>query len=111
MRLSDIDRSYERLVDQGRVGIRYRPGTTQPELWSAGEGSPPYKERIMDSPTVGRLLHYSEVEGDHLAAVVVGVNEDGTVNLAYWTATGGGRSAQSVDIGDEVGQAHWPERS
>lgn len=42
-----IDASYERLVDAGRVGIRYRPGTTQPELWSAGEGPPPYKEKIM----------------------------------------------------------------
>lgn len=44
MGLSAIDRSYERLVNRGRVGIRYRPGTTQPEMWSAGEGPPPYKE-------------------------------------------------------------------
>ena len=108
--MDPITRSYERLVDAGKVGIRYRPGTTQPELWSAGEGPPPYKETRMDTPTVGRMLHYREAPDECLAAVVTAVNEDASVNLAYWSAIGGARQIQNVSLGDGPGLAHWPER-
>ena len=111
--MDPITRSYERLVDAGRVGIRYRPGTTQPELWSAGEGVPPYKEVLVGDQkvSVGRMVHYTEDGQTCLAAIVAGVNEDGTVNLSYFSRTGGHRQVQNV--GEDAASTfawHWPER-
>ncbi len=60
--------------------------------------------------TTGRIVHYSEVEGDCLAAVVTAVSEGGAVNLAYWGAVGGSRVAQDVSEGFGHNRWHWPER-
>lgn len=110
-----IDRSYERLVEAGRVGIRYRPGTTQPELWCAGEGDPPYEKEVFmgdQQVSVGRNVHFSEDGKRCLHANVSAVNEDGTINIGYLAATGGSRQAQNVNEtpGPAMGTWHWPER-
>lgn len=113
-----IDRSYERLVNEGRVGIRYRSGTTQVRTWSAGEGDPPYKKETLVSdqkPSVGRIVHYSEDGATCLAAIVAAVNDNGTVNLAYTSEVGGFRQAQNVGQTENgspyASEWHWPERA
>lgn len=63
-------------------------------------------------PSIGRNVHFVDESGVHRAAVVTGVREDKSVDLAIFP-TRGFRNADSVKA-DESGKAplswHWPER-
>lgn len=61
-------------------------------------------------PSVGRMVHYSEDGTTCLAAIIAGVNDDGSVNLSYFARTGGHRQVQNVAETAEAGGWHWPER-
>jgi hypothetical protein len=71
----------------------------------------------MTTVSVARNVHFRESNnGPCLAAVVAGVNADGSVNLAYFSEHGGVRQAQGIPEAspeqDEpsAGFWHWPER-
>jgi hypothetical protein len=63
--------------------------------------------------TVSRMLHYIMPGGEHRPAVVVKVNDDGTVNLQVFTDVSDQQNnimwKGSVTQGAEVGQWHWAE--
>ena len=63
-------------------------------------------------PSVGRVVHYSEDGETCLAAIIAAVNEDGTVNLSYFSRNGGHRQVQGVleAVDTSAGSWHWPER-
>lgn len=65
-------------------------------------------------PSVGRVVHYvSGRSGNHLAAIIAFVNEDGTVNLGAFDEFGGHMQRRHVpyDASAKVaGSWHWPER-
>jgi hypothetical protein len=73
-------------------------------------------------PTLGRIVHYEPHPGDPgynvspetRAAIIAGINEDGTVNLAVfdrygrYSAITSVRLVQDNEIPPETGYAHWP---
>jgi hypothetical protein len=73
----------------------------------------------MDKPTIGRIVHYVNL-GDSQglyppecqAAIITGVNEDGTVALHIFYRTGD-FYMQDVEFSEDTQQRrswHWPER-
>jgi hypothetical protein len=66
--------------------------------------------------TVCRMVHFTMPGGAHRPAVVVKVNDSGSVNLQVFTdvddqGTNNTMWKGSVEEGPEVGQWHWPERA
>lgn len=63
-------------------------------------------------PTVGRIVHYVNENGEHCAAIVAKVWSDTCVNLTLFTPNGGTESRTSASY-DELPRSyswHWPER-
>lgn len=61
-------------------------------------------------PSIGRIVHYNTESGPN-AALVVGVNEGGTVNLSSCNAGGTWSSRTTVSEGTEAGTWMWPPRA
>lgn len=70
-------------------------------------------------PTVGRIVHYVSREGEHVAAMIVGVNSDGSVSLTTFPLPAGSTGlARNVVYSNpaithpltQTQTWHWPER-
>lgn len=71
-------------------------------------------------PSVGRIVHYISREGEeiakggvHMAAIIVGVNEEiGKISLRVFSSEGHDFFFDSVVYDEEQKQGtwHWPER-
>ena len=65
-------------------------------------------------PTVGRIVHYTNSELTHEAAIVTAVHGDTMVSLAVFSWNGISRSQTSVSLDGADGTPntwHWPERA
>ncbi len=62
--------------------------------------------------SVGRVVHYRDKlsQGVLEAALVCGVNDNGTVQLAVWSSGGTQRTEMGVTQGTDPGQWRWPAR-
>jgi hypothetical protein len=63
-------------------------------------------------PSIGRNVHFVDEGGVHRAALVTGVRDDESVDLAVFP-TRGFRNVDSVksdERGKSAGTWHWPER-
>lgn len=64
-------------------------------------------------PTIGRIVHFKTEEGDVLAAVIVGVNEDKTVNLNVFTNNDVSQPViriKNIEQGEGEKKWSWPPR-
>ncbi|WP_018752192.1 hypothetical protein [Paenibacillus sanguinis] len=63
-------------------------------------------------PSIGRIVHYCDMEGKILAGVVVAVmdEENAIVNLAVWSEFGKQCNALNVRQGHGCEQWNWPAR-
>ncbi|MBO9665942.1 MAG: hypothetical protein J7501_03945 [Bdellovibrio sp.] len=43
---------------------------------------------VSRKPTVGRIVHFHEANGEHQAALIVGIQESGNVNLVVFDSLG-----------------------
>lgn len=68
-------------------------------------------EDLKQSASVGRIVHFrDDPDGPCLAAIIAGLDPDGSVNLSYFSRNGGHRQIQGVGEGTSQGTWHWPER-
>lgn len=65
------------------------------------------------TPTIGRIVHYTDAEGVDTAAIVTHVWSPTTVNLTLFPDyhTADALRVQSANEGSGPGTWHWPERS
>jgi hypothetical protein len=61
-------------------------------------------------PSIGRIVHIIKLTGEHLPAIVVAVNVDGSVNVQVFRNEMGMVFVPSVVEGQGAGAWHWPER-
>jgi hypothetical protein len=74
------------------------------------EPAPPPQER--GNPTVGRIVHYHAGPGmPPEAALIVGLNDNGTVQLVVWNASGTMRGEMLVKHGEAAKMWRWPPRA
>lgn len=67
----------------------------------------------MQNPSVGRVVHYVQYDGDRCcAAMVTGVEPDGKLGLHVMPPGGGCHDQDEVPHSERVmhGTWHWPER-
>lgn len=69
----------------------------------------------VEKASVGRIVHYVNAHGEHLAALMVGVDaEKGTANLHVFPDSDPARNSVGNISGVEEGSGlhtwHWPER-
>jgi hypothetical protein len=72
----------------------------------------------MMKPSIGRIVHYVDPDGEHFAAIITGVWTDHCVNLVVFELCDGCPSAVRTSVMFDGGAAapfvartwHWPER-
>lgn len=63
-------------------------------------------------PSIGRIVHFVDAEGEHCAAIITRVWSDDCVNLIYFHDTGSMPYTSSVQDETATKQCswHWPEK-
>jgi len=68
----------------------------------------------VNKPSVGRIVHYVDLNHEHCAAIVTGLGADDGVFLTVFPMRGNPYPAMNVASHDEeqkvIGSWHWPER-
>ena len=71
------------------------------------------KDQPPQKPSVGRIVHYvNRNTGDHYAAMITKVDDDGKVSLVIWPPNQPDMAARAIEYSEECAPKtwHWPER-
>lgn len=64
---------------------------------------------VFQRPTIGRIVHFTE-SGADLAAIIVNVNDDETINLLVFSKEGAMFPRTNRRLGPNEQQWRWPAR-